>query len=302
MILFWVDRGVRIFRVDNPHTKALPLLGVVHRPRSASRHPDAIFLAEAFTRPKLMYALAKRGFTQSYTYFAWRAPQVGDRAVLERAHLRRRSVDFFRPNSWPNTPDILTEYLQYGGRPAFIQRLVLAATLCASYGIYGPAFELLEHAAAGTRQRGVPRLREVPGARLGPGPGPLAARPHRARSTASAASTRRCSRTATLQFHHVDNEELMAYSKTSDDGEDVVLVVVNLDPHGTRVGHRLTSTSAALGVEPDEQFQVHDLLSGARYLWHGAANYVELDPQGLPAHVFAIRRHQRTEHDFDYFQ
>ncbi len=298
VILFWVERGVRIFRVDNPHTKALPFWEWCID-QVLQQAPDAIFLAEAFTRPKLMYALAQRGFTQSYTYFAWRhrkweIEQYWNELTSEPV------VDFFRPNAWPNTPDILTEYLQYNGRPAFIQRLVLAATLCASYGIYGPTFELQEHAA---REPGSEEYLDSEKYQVREWD---VDQDHSLRDLIALVNRIRREHPAlqqdrTLQFHHVDNEELVAYSKTSDDGEDVVLVIANLDPHGTRVG-TVWLDLEALGVQPDEQFQVHDLLSGSRYLWHGAANYVEIDPQGLPAHVFAIRRHQRTEHDFDYFQ
>ena len=142
MFVFWIGHGVRIFRVDNPHTKPFAfwewLIARIKR-----EHPDVIFLAEAFTRPKVMHRLAKLGFSQSYTYFAWRnTKQELTEYFIELAHGPGR--EYFRPNCWPNTPDILTEYLQFGGRPAFMTRLVLAATLSASYGIYGPAFELLE--------------------------------------------------------------------------------------------------------------------------------------------------------------
>ena len=143
---FWIKRGVKIFRVDNPHTKALPFwdwcLGELHQ-----KYPDAIFLAEAFTRPHVMYALARRGFTQSYTYFTWRTtkPELVD--YLEEI-TRPPVSDFFKPNFWPNTPDILHKSLQEGGRPAFMQRLILAATLTANYGINGPAYELSENAPA----------------------------------------------------------------------------------------------------------------------------------------------------------
>ena len=152
-----------MFRVDNPHTKPFEfwrwLIADVQ-----SRHPDTIFLAEAFSRPRVMYRLAKLGFSQSYTYFTWRnTKQELTDYFTELAAAR----DWFRPNLWPNTPDILHEYLQTGGRPAFMARAALAATLGASYGIYGPAFELLEHDAARGRQRGVPRLGEVRGQALG---------------------------------------------------------------------------------------------------------------------------------------
>src|SRR5947208_14012286 len=136
---FWIDKGVRIFRVDNPHTKPLPFWRWVIR-TVKKHHPEVIFLAEAFTRPKIMYWLAKAGFSQSYTYFAWRNTKYELTKYFEEI-TKPPVSDFFRPNAWPNTPDILTEYLQYGGPPAFVIRLILAATLSAHYGVYGPAFE-----------------------------------------------------------------------------------------------------------------------------------------------------------------
>jgi starch synthase (maltosyl-transferring) len=297
VVLFWVQRGVRIFRVDNPHTKSLHFWEWCIEQVQAD-HPDVIFLAEAFTRPKLMYGLARRGFTQSYTYFAWRHR----RWEIEQYWNELTSppaVDMFRPNAWPNTPDILTEFLQYGGRPAFVQRLVLAATLCASYGIYGPAFELQEHVA---REPGSEEYLDSEKYQLRDWDvdredslRDLVALVNRVRHEHPALQQDR-----TLQFHHVDNEELVAYSKVSDDGEDRVLVIVNLDPHGTRVG-TVHLDLGALGLEPDQQFQVHDLLSGARHLWHGSANYVELNPHVLPAHVLTVHAHSRTEQDFAYY-
>lgn len=297
IVLFWIAQGVRIFRVDNPHTKPFRfwewLLAHIR-----AEHPDVLFLSEAFTRPAVMYHLAKLGFAQSYTYFAWR----NTKDELERyfTELTRTEVaEFFRPNLWPNTPDILTEYLQTGGRPAFIARLVLAATLGASYGIYGPAFELCE---ARPREPGSEEylnsekyeirhwdldrpdsLRHV------------IARVNRIRREHPALHADR-----SLTFHPVDAEALIAYSKRTDDGADIVLVVVNLDPHHRQAGW-VTLPLETLGLSPQEPYQVHDLLTGTRYLWSGARNYVELDPQGLPAHIFAVRRRVRREQDFEYY-
>ncbi len=293
----WIAEGVRIFRVDNPHTKPLPfwewLIGEVKR-----EHPETIFLAEAFTRPKVMYRLAKLGFTQSYTYFAWR-----NAAWELREYFTELStppvVDFFRANVWPNTPDILTERLQYGGRPAFAQRLVLAATLAASYGIYGPAFELLEHVA---RDPGSEEYLDSEKYQLrrwdldrADSLADLIARVNRIRRENPALQSDRG-----LCFHRADNEQLLCYSKASEEGENVVLTVVNLDPHHLQAGW-VELDLAALGLQAGEGFQVHDLLSGARYLWQGARNYVELDPASTPAHVFRVRRRLRSERDFDYF-
>jgi starch synthase (maltosyl-transferring) len=297
VVRFWIGKGIRIFRVDNPHTKAFPfwerLIGEVKRDC-----PETIFLAEAFTRPKVMYRLAKLGFTQSYTYFAWRntRQELTDYFTeLTKSDIR----EFFRPNLWPNTPDILPEYLQFGGRPAFIARLVLAATLGASYGIYGPAFELSENRALRPgseeyldsekyqlRQWDIDNpwsLRE------------LITRVNQARRENPALQS-----DWSLQFHDVDNEKLICYSKSTRDYSNVILVVVNLDPSHTHSGW-VTLNLKALGLDERHPYQVHELLGDSRFLWTGPRNYVELNPQAAPAHVFRIRRKIRTERDFDYF-
>jgi len=297
IVLFWAERGIRIFRVDNPHTKPFAfwewLIAEVKR-----EHPDAIFLAEAFTRPKVMYRLAKAGFTQSYTYFAWRNTKPELEAYfreLTQAEVR----EYFRPNLWPNTPDILTEQLQYGGRPAFMARLVLAATLGASYGIYGPAFELCEHEASGAgreeyldsekfeirnRDTGRPdSLRE------------FIALVNRIRRESPPLQSDR-----NLRFHAVDNDQLIAYSKSGEDGSGTVLVVVNLDPRHAQSGW-VELPLEEFGLADAAPFQGHDLLSGSRFLWQGRRFYVSLDPTAVPAHIIRLRRRVRTEKDFDYF-
>ncbi|MDT8319415.1 MAG: alpha-1,4-glucan--maltose-1-phosphate maltosyltransferase [Xanthomonadales bacterium] len=297
VFLHWAERGVRIFRVDNPHTKPFPFWEwVIAEVRH--RHPDTIFLAEAFTRPRVMHRLAKLGFSQSYTYFTWRntKPELTDYA-LELAHTE--GSEYFRPNLWPNTPDILSEYLQFGGRPAFITRLVLAATLSASYGIYGPAFELGE---SEPREPGSEeyldsekyQLREWDLERP-ESLRDLIARVNRIRRDNPALHLNR-----NLRFHEIDNEQLVCYSKATEDEDNVVLVVVNLDPHH-RQGGWLTLSLNALGLTGDEPFQMHDQLGNLRLLWHGAHNYIDLDPGISPAHIFRLRRHLRTERDFAYY-
>jgi starch synthase (maltosyl-transferring) len=297
IFFFWIEQGVRIFRVDNPHTKPFAfwewVIGEVR-----AKHPDVIFLSEAFTRPRVMYRLAKLGFTQSYTYFAWR--NTADELRQYFTELTTEPVrEFFRPNLWPNTPDILTEYLQIGGRPAFIARLVLAATLGASYGIYGPAFELAENRPL---ERGREEYldsekyevrfwdRERPDSLRD-----LVARVNRVRRENPALQS-----DASLRFHPADNPQLLAYSKQTEDASNTILVVVNLDPHYRQSGW-IELDLDGLGLPSAEPFQASDLLTGARYLWHGSRNYVELDPHLLPAHLFRIRRRVRTEKDFDYF-
>lgn len=297
VVLFWIEQGVRIFRVDNPHTKPFAFLErLIKQVKEA--HPGVLFLAEAFTRPKVMYRLAKLGFTQSYTYFAWRNTKW--ELTQYFTELTQTPVrEFFRPNLWPNTPDILTEYLQFGGRPAFMARLVLAATLGASYGIYGPAFELcvnqprepgseeyLDSEKYEVRHWDINHPQSLK---------EIIARVNRIRRENPALQADR-----TLRFHHLDNEQMIAYSKQSPDGSNVVLMVVNLDPHHTQSGW-LDLPLEDMGVATDQPYQVHDLLSDARYLWHGPRNYVELNPHVVPAHILRIRRRVHTERDFEYY-
>jgi len=294
---FWMEQGVRIFRVDNPHTKPFPfwewVIGEVKR-----NNPDVIFLAEAFTRPKVMHRLAKLGFTQSYTYFAWRNTHWELKEYFTEL-TQGPGREYFRPNAWPNTPDILTEYLQFGGRPAFMIRLVLAATLAASYGIYGPAFELMESEPRdpGSEEYLDSEKYQIRHWDLNRADSlrDFIARVNRIRRDNPALHW-----DWSLRFHPVDNESLLCYSKTSVDGANMVLTVVNLDPHHTQSGW-VELPLEALGLETERPFQAHDLLSGAHFLWHGARNYVSLDPQQVPAHIFRLRRRVRSEHDFDYF-
>ncbi|HTT05301.1 MAG TPA: alpha-1,4-glucan--maltose-1-phosphate maltosyltransferase [Steroidobacteraceae bacterium] len=294
---FWVDQGVRIFRVDNPHTKPFALWEwLIERVRR--RCPEAIFLAEAFTRPKVMYRLAKLGFSQSYTYFAWRNASQELREYFEE--LRRAPVsDFFRPNLWPNTPDILTEQLQFGGRAAFMARLVLAATLGASYGIYGPPFELMEHQARdpGSEEYLDSEKYQV---RFWDRDRPDSLRDFIALINRVRRENVALQSDATLRFHAIDNPALIAYSKRSADGSDRILVIVNLDPHHAQSGW-VSLDSALASDDAADAFQAHDLLSGARFLWKGERNYVGLDPATGPAHILRIRRRIRSERDFDYY-
>jgi starch synthase (maltosyl-transferring) len=297
VVQFWVDQGVRIFRVDNPHTKSFPfwqwMIAEIKRDC-----PEALFLAEAFTRPKVMHRLAKAGFTQSYNYFPWRNTQWElTQYLTELTHTDTK--EFFGPNLWPNTPDILTEHLQFGGRPAHMTRFILAATLGPSYGIYGPVFELCENRplAPGREEYLNSEKYEIrtwdinrPDSLRG-----LIARVNRIRRDNPAFRVNH-----NLRFHDVDNEQIIAYSKSSEDNLNEVLVVVNLDPHHKQSGF-VTLPLEELGLDPRQPYQAHDLLTDARYLWQGARNYVELNPQTVPAHIFVIRRKVRTEHDFDYF-
>lgn len=296
VFLFWISQGVSIFRVDNPHTKPFPfwewLIGEVKR-----SHPETIFLAEAFTRPKIIYRLAKLGFSQSYNYFPWR----NTKSELESYFTELTSTEireYLRPNLWPNTPDILTEYLQFGGRPAFMLRLVLAGTLGANYGIYGPAYELME---ATPREAGGEEYLDSEKYQVRRWPLDRAdslkdfiARLNRIRRENPALQ-----QDHRLHFFAVDNESLLCYAKTAEDNAEIILVVANLDPHHTQSGW-VTLPLDVLGLDA-RPYQVHDQLTGARYLWNGAYNYVEINPQVAPAHIFKLRRRVRTERDFDYF-
>jgi len=297
VIDFWIAQGIRIFRVDNPHTKAFAfwewVIGEIK-----GLHPDVIFLAEAFTRPKVMHRLAKLGFTQSYTYFTWRtAKQELTEYFTDLSHGPGR--DYFRPNVWPNTPDILHEALQTGLRAAFSTRLVLAATLSANYGIYGPTYELMESTP---REPGSEEYRDSEKYQLRQwaidSPDslwPLIARVNRIRRDNPALQS-----DGTLSFCPIDNQQLIAYLKQDALTKNIVLTVVNLDPYNAQSGW-VDLDLAALDIDVEQPFQVHDLLSDQRYQWRGPRNYVMLDPRRMPAHVFKLRRHVRSEQDFDYF-
>ena len=297
VVMYWAEQGVRIFRIDNPHTKPFPFWEwLIAEVKQA--YPEAIFLAEAFTRPKVLYGLAKAGFTQSYNYFAWR----NTRWELTQyfTELTQTPVkEFMGANLWPNTPDILAESLQFGGRPAFMSRLVLAATLGPSYGIYGPAYELCEnHPIAPGREEYIDSEKyEIKAWDI--------ERPDSLRELIGKVNRIRRENPAFrgnhhLRFQEVDNEQIIAFTKMSADRTNEVLVVVNLDPNYTQSGF-ITLPMEELGIDPRQPYQAHDLLTDARYLWHGPRNYVELNPHISPAHIFVIRRWVRTEHDFDYY-
>jgi len=287
---FWIVHGVRIFRVDNPHTKPLRFwewaIAEIRR-----EQPDAIFLAEAFTRPKVMRYLAKAGFAQSYTYFTWRNSPHELREYLTEL-TRTELQEYMRPNFFANTPDILHEYLQTGGRPAFEVRLVLAATLAANYGIYS-GFELCENVPIkpgseeyldSEKYQIKPRdwnqagtLRE------------LIARVNQIRRDYAALQ-----QNATLAFHATDNPHFLFFSKTiqgsggSEGSSTRVFIVVNTDPHWTQQGW-VQMPIWEMGITGRERYVVEDLLDGGRYTWRGEWNYVKLDPSERVAHIFVIR-------------
>jgi starch synthase (maltosyl-transferring) len=284
VFLFWVEQGVRIFRVDNPHTKPFDFWQWCLKEVKQAQ-PDAIFLAEAFTRPKIMYRLAKLGFTQSYTYFTWR--NTKQELTEYFTELSEPALaDVFRPNLWTNTPDILHAYLQQGSRAAFVVRAVLAATLGANWGVYGPAFELLE---GNPREPGSEEYLNSEKYELKrwvlnrpDSLKDLLAKLNGARRQQSALQ-----RNDHLTFHAIDSDHLLAYSKRTADASNIVLVGVNLDPHAAHSGNlelpldqfRLAGSS----------FDVRDLLSGQKFSWQGSHAWIELDPATRPAHVFQVR-------------
>ncbi len=284
---YWIGEGVSIFRVDNPHTKAFAFWEwAIARLRAA--HPEVLLLSEAFTRPKVMHRLAKLGFTQSYTYFAWRNTKHELTEYFTELSAGP-GVDYFRPNVWPNTPDILTEQLQQGGRPMFIARVTLAATLAANYGIYGPAFELLEHVPirAGSEeyldsekyQRRVWQLdRDDSLADI------IALLNHARRDNPA------LRRNESLRFLAIDNDQLIAWCKSTPGLDNVVVTVVNLDSRHAQSGWLEMGDLASLGIDSDRPYRMHDLLSGARFAWSGARNFVMLDSQRMPAHVMVIEQ------------
>jgi len=291
---FWIGRGVRVFRIDNPHTKPLPFWEWCIRDLKRE-WPELIFLSEAFTRPKIMYRLAKGGFTQSYTYFAWRHTKHEITEYFEEI-TKPPVSDLFRPNAWPNTPDILTEYLQYGGRAAFTQRLVLAATLSANYGIYGPPFERFEHLP---REHGSEEYLDSEKYQVRHWP------PTEDDLSALITAINRIRRenpalqqNITLTFHETTNDQILCYSKTA--GDNAVVCVVNLDPHNPQTAD-IDLNYDALQLDAGKPFQAHDLLSGIRFTWHSGRNTLTLNPHVIPAHIFRIRRRVRTERDFEYF-
>jgi starch synthase (maltosyl-transferring) len=285
LVEFWIGHGVTHFRVDNPHTKPVRFWEWLIR-EVQTAHPEVVFLAEAFTRPKMMKVLAKAGFTQSYTYFTWRNAKDELAAYLQEI-TQPPVTEYFRGNLWPNTPDILHEALQHGGRPAFRMRLVLAATLSSLYGIYS-GYELGENApfapgseeylnsekyelkvrdwnAAGNLGGFITRLNRI-------------RREHRALQLYD-----------NLRFHPSDDPNILWYSKMTPGGDDVVFVAVNLDPFATHAG-MVDVPIAALGVAPEQAYRMHELLSDVSYEWRGPRGFVELDPTRDLAQIFVWRR------------
>ncbi len=294
VFLHWIEQGVRIFRVDNPHTKPLPfwewVIGEVK-----ARHPDAVFLAEAFTRPKMMKALAKAGFDQSYTYFTWRNFKQELEDYLKEL-TQGPVAEYMLGNLWPNTPDILPEHLQQGGRPAFLSRAALAATLSPSWGIYS-GFELCENRALPGKEEYLDSEKYQLVQRDFDRPGnirPWIAALNRIRNQNPALQLYR-----NLRFHKADNERVIFYSKMTEDRTSQILVAVSLDPFSSQEAI-LEVPLFEMGIQPDEAYQVHELLSDERALWQGPTAQVRLTLD-KPAAIWSVLRFRRTEQGFDYY-
>jgi starch synthase (maltosyl-transferring) len=244
-----------------------------------------------------MYRLAKAGFSQSYTYFTWRnSKQELTRYMTGLVHSAPR--DFFRPNFWPNTPDILPEYLQYGGRPAFLIRLVLAATLSSNYGIYGPAFELCEAAALpGSEEYLASEKYQIRDWDL-KAPGSLESFMTRLNVIRKAHPA--LQQTWNLRFLEAENDFVLFFAKYDNARQDLILVAVNLDPHHTQSAW-LNLPLEEFALNEERSYMVHDLLGDDKFIWQGPRNLMEFDPQVLPARIFHLKRRLKRETDFDYF-
>jgi starch synthase (maltosyl-transferring) len=283
LVLYWASHGVKIFRVDNPHTKPLAfwewMIADVQR-----EHPDVIFLSESFTRPNRMKSLGKLGFTQSYTYFTWKNSSWELRDYMTEL-TKTDMVEYYRPNFFANTPDILHEYLQHGGRPAFRIRLILAATLSPIYGIYS-GYELCENVAVkpGSEEYLDSEKYEI---RVRDWNAPGNIKQDVSRLNRIRAENAALHELANFEPVHSDFEGIFAYRKHAPGNE--LLVVVNLDPHQAHET-MIDVPIAAMGIETDEPYEVNDLLTGARYTWRGARNYVKLDPSERVAHLFRVTR------------
>ena len=284
IVLFWAKRGVRIFRVDNPHTKPVAFWEYLVSGVRA-KYPDVIFLSEAFTRPKMMKALAKAGFNQSYTYFTWRNSK---RELIEYfTELTQTEMrEYFRANLWPNTPDILPFVLQDGGRPAFMIRVLLAATLSTLYGIYS-GYELCENEALPGGEEYLDSEKYQWKERDWNAPGNI--KDWITRLNKIRRENRALQFYDNLRFYHADNDAILFYGKMTAARDNIILVIVNLDPH--RKQHSYVDVPVdQFGQMESDVYQVHDLLNDARYTWRGRQNYIELDPEIQPAHIFRVRR------------
>jgi len=281
---YWIAHGVRIFRVDNPHTKPTAFWEWVI-PAVQSEHPDSLFLAEAFTRPKVMSKLAEVGFSQSYTYFTWRTVKADLQEYLEEI-CHGPKADYMRPNFWPNTPDILSGPLRDGPPAAFKQRLVLAATMVPSYGVYS-GYELYENVPASESNEEY-LYSEKYEIKHRDWDSPRSLAPYVTMLNDVRRRHPALAELRNITFHNSGNDSILAYSKHTDDRSDVVLVVVNLDPFLPN-DDVLQLDLDLLGLPAYKPFEAYDEVTGATYIWQGSSPYVRLDPAAEPAHILHLR-------------
>ena len=284
VILFWVRHGVRIFRVDNPHTKPNAfwewMISEIQRD-----YPDVIFLAEAFTRPKMMRALAKGGFTQSYTYFSWRNSKWDLTEYL--TELTQTEMKFyFRGNFFPSTPDILPFYLQTSGRPGFLIRALLAATLSTVYGIYS-GFELCENVGIAGKEEYLNSEKYQFKERDWNAAGNI--KDYVTKLNAIRHQNRALREYENLRFHTIENEQILFYSKATEALDNIILVMVTVDPYNSQSGFAYVPIES-FGIPAEDPYQVEDLITGEKFTWRGRRNFVMLDPHARPAHIFRVRR------------
>ncbi len=295
VLVFWCERGVRIFRVDNPHTKPVSFWEwVIAEVRD--KFPDAIFLSEAFTRPKMMQELAKAGFNQSYTYFTWRNSKY-ELAEYFTELTQSDLKEFFRANFFTNTPDILPEFLQLGGRQAFMIRAVLAAMACPVYGIYS-GFELCENSALPGREEYADSEKYQFKGRDWNAPGNI--KEYIGKLNAIRRHNRALQEYANLRVRPVENDNILCFSKATEALDNLVLVIVTVDPWQPQTAF-VHVPLADFGIAENEPYVVEDLLTGEQFSWRGARNFVSLDPHHRPAHIFRIRRLQGRENGRDIF-
>ncbi|MEM6841361.1 MAG: alpha-1,4-glucan--maltose-1-phosphate maltosyltransferase [Bacteroidota bacterium] len=283
VITYWIDKGIKIFRVDNPHTKSFKFWEWCIKD-IRTKNPEIIFLAEAFTRPRIMEWLAKIGFNQSYTYFTWRQNPYELREYMLEL-IKGPMRDYFRPNLWPNTPDILTPDLVHGGEPAHIMRLILAATLSSNYGMYGPVYEFgINTPYPGKEEyldsekyevkywdwEAETRIREI------------VTIINRVRKENPALQS-----TANVVFAEIQNDQMIAYAKKDQASGNIMFMVVNMDAYNSQSAY-VKMPMYELGIDIGKPYTLEDQISGAQYTWQGEWNYVELNPYQIPGHVFKV--------------
>lgn len=296
IVVYWIEKGIRIFRVDNPHTKPFTFWEWLITDLK-KLYPELIFLCEAFTRPKVMNWLSKLGFSQSYTYFIWRRSK---KEIIEyMSFLTDTEVrEYFRPNFWPNTPDILPENLQYGNQSSFAIRFILAATLSSNYGIYGPAFELMINKAIPSTEEYLDSEKyEI---KYWEKPRNLTLRNFISQVNQIRKQNLALQTTNNIKFYEIKNDQMLFYIKSSIEGVNTLLIIVSLDPYNHQSGV-LKVPLRELGITPDQSYKVHELLSNRDYIWEGETQHIDIDPIQFPACIFQIHKKLHKEVDFDYF-